>query len=72
MNSLGQFDAQGVFQNLAGTSTAGAGFSVPLEVPSMQRTIQAGETWHFQMWYRDGGGQSNFTDGVSVDFLLLP
>jgi hypothetical protein len=31
----------------------------------------AGDTWHFQGWYRDtpaGSGQSNFTNGLSVTF----
>lgn len=34
-------------------------------VPAM-----SGETWHFQVWYRDpAGGGSNFTDGASLTFL---
>ena len=28
---------------------------------------QAGETWNFQVWFRDGQ-TSNFTNGVSVQF----
>ncbi|MEZ6014578.1 MAG: hypothetical protein R3F49_05650 [Planctomycetota bacterium] len=31
--------------------------------------VTAGETWHFQAWYRDafmGSATSNFTDGISV------
>jgi len=34
-------------------------------------TVQPGETWNYQLWYRDAvGGQttSNFTDAVSVTF----
>jgi len=34
--------------------------------------VAAGETWHFQCWYRDSvGGQavSNFTDGLTLAFL---
>ena len=34
-------------------------------------SIQAGETWNFQGWYRDsigGSATSNFTDGVSILF----
>ncbi len=27
-----------------------------------------GETWNFQAWFRDGSGDSNFTDGVSITF----
>ena len=30
-------------------------------------SIQPGETWHFQAWFRDGR-TSNFTDGVAVAF----
>ncbi|MEZ5974834.1 MAG: hypothetical protein R3E96_08315 [Planctomycetota bacterium] len=34
-------------------------------------TIQAGDTWHFQLWYRDtpaGTGHSNLSNGVSYTF----
>ncbi|MEM6675199.1 MAG: VCBS repeat-containing protein [Planctomycetota bacterium] len=34
-------------------------------------TAQAGETWHFQCWFRDAGvssGASNLTNGLSVTF----
>ncbi len=71
-NSLGQFDASGVLQNVAGTSTIGSGFDVPVTVPiSGSPMILAGQTWHFQCWFRDtpgGPGNSNFTNGLSVDF----
>ena len=32
--------------------------------------VQPGETWHFQVWYRDRnpGPTSNFTDAVSISF----
>ncbi len=29
---------------------------------------QSGQTYHFQAWFRENGGTSNFTDGVSVTF----
>ena len=34
------------------------------------QAIQAGQTWHFQYWYRDslGGPVSNFSDAVGVEF----
>ncbi len=55
--SIGRFDASGTFQNLSGTATSnqGAGFEVPLELPFSPggATIQPGDTWHFQLWYRD-------------------
>lgn len=72
LNSIGSFDGSGVFQNLAGTSTVGSGFDVPSLVPMPGgMTIMAGDTWHFQMWYRDtpaGAGVSNLSNGLSVDF----
>ena len=30
--------------------------------------VQPGDTWFFQLWYRDVGNTSNTTDGVQVDF----
>ena len=73
-NSIGQFDAAGVFQNLVGTatSTGGSGFDVPTTNPIPgQPAIMAGSTWHFQLWYRDtpaGVGQSNLSNGLTVNF----
>lgn len=71
-NSVGQFDASGVLQNLPGTSSTGTGFDVPISVPTTGTPqITAGSTWHFQFWYRDGtagAGTSNFSNGVSVTF----
>jgi hypothetical protein len=35
-------------------------------------SVQPGETWNFQLWYRDaiaGQTTSNFTDAVGVSFL---
>ncbi len=31
-------------------------------------SVQAGETWYFQAWHRENGGQSNFTTGLSALF----
>ena len=68
LNSIGAFDASGVFQNLAGTSSLGSGFDVPFTLPNpLGGTISPGATWNFQLWYRDGAA-SNFSDGVSVTF----
>jgi hypothetical protein len=31
--------------------------------------VAAGETWNFQLWYRDpNGGGANFSDGLSSTF----
>jgi len=40
--------------------------------PNATVSVMAGETWNFQCWYRDtvaSGPTSNFTNGLSVDFL---
>jgi V8-like Glu-specific endopeptidase len=69
MNSVGQFGSGGIFQNLAGTSTSGTGFDVPSNLPTPPGgTITTGSSWHFQLWYRDGAGISNFSDGLEVQF----
>ncbi len=73
-NSIGQFDASNVFQNLVGTatSTGGTGYDVPTQNPIPgQPAIMSGATWHFQLWYRDtpaGVGQSNLSNGLTVTF----
>ena len=69
LNSIGKFDAAGVLQNLAGTSTVGSGFDVLAVLPSPPGgVVVSGATWNFQLWYRDVGGASNFSDGISVTF----
>ena len=74
LNSLGQFDAAGVFQNLVGTSVAGSGFDVPSELPFSPagQTIASGDTYFFQVWYRDqdggGGPSANFSDTIEATF----
>ncbi|MDF1839128.1 MAG: hypothetical protein P1V35_14770, partial [Planctomycetota bacterium] len=72
MNSIGGFDAAGTMINASGTSTTGFGFDVPSMIPdTVPIPIMAGDTWHFQAWYRDtpaGVGQSNFTNGLSAIF----
>ena len=68
-NSLGQFDGGGVLANLSGTSGSGLGFDVPRRVPMTgSPQITSGSTWHFQLWYRDGAGTSNFSNGLTVTF----
>jgi hypothetical protein len=68
LNSIGDFDAGGIFQNMAGTSSMGSGFDVPFNLPTPPSSaISPGTTWHFQLWYRDGVA-SNFSDGVTVTF----
>ncbi len=71
-NSIGRFDASGVLENLASTSSTGFGFDVPSTIPAAgSPAIVAGSTWHFQAWHRDtpaGVGQSNFSNGLSITF----
>jgi hypothetical protein len=68
LSSIGQFDGAGVLQNLAGTSSVGTGFDVPAVLPSPPGgVIAGGDTWYFQLWYRDGAA-SNFSDGIAVTF----
>ena len=67
-NSLGRFEA-GVFVNLSGTSTSGTGFDVPADLPGpINGTITPGQTWNFQLWYRDIGANSNFTNGLAATY----
>ena len=68
-NSLGAFDSNGDLQNLSGTSGTGSGFDVPttLPIPGSPQ-ILVGQTVHFQLWHREPGGQSNFSNGLSVTF----
>jgi hypothetical protein len=69
LNSVGKFNAGGVFESLFGNSTVGTGFDVPATLPAPPGgTIVAGSTWHFQLWYRDLGGVSNFSNGITVTF----
>ncbi len=71
LNSTGQFDGSGVFQNFVGTatSTGGTGFDVPITIPTTgSPTIQPGSTYTFQLWHREAGGQSNFSNGLEVMF----
>jgi hypothetical protein len=76
LNSLAQFDAAGVMQSITGnaTSTGGAGFDVPTELPFSPagQVISPGDTWYFQIWYRDiisvPGDSANFSNTIEVTF----
>jgi hypothetical protein len=76
LNSIGQFDASGVLQNLVGTatSTGGSGFDVPNELPFAPagQVIAPGDTWYFQCWFRDQiampGDSANFSNMIQVVF----
>ena len=69
---LGRYVAPGQVQQ----ASAAGEFSLPIDLtqhPTAAGTVavQAGETWHFQAWYRDTFivfPTSNFTDAVEVHF----
>ena len=66
-NSLGVFaDSGGFIQpTQPGVPT---GFMVPMDLPPPLGTITPGSTWHFQMWHRDRGPTTHFSNGLSVTF----
>ncbi|MCB9913069.1 MAG: hypothetical protein H6827_08755 [Planctomycetes bacterium] len=70
LDSIGQFDTSGILQNNSNTSTTGSGYDVPLDIPIPGYVmILSGETWNFQLWYRDDNtGISNFSNGLTVQF----
>ncbi|MCP5024296.1 MAG: right-handed parallel beta-helix repeat-containing protein [bacterium] len=71
---IGRFNAFHQIRNTGTTGTIELTLDLgdlPLATGSVP--VQAGETWHFQAWYRDGiptigFNTSNFTDGVSITF----
>jgi len=71
IGDVGRGVGGGIFN--AGLEGAHIGYANLLSMPQPNGPIAvlAGETWHFQAWYRDAvGGQttSNFTDAVAVTF----
>jgi len=63
----------GRFVGQVQSSGVGGTFEVPIDLsalplPTGHVPAQAGETWHFQAWYRDANPAvtSNFTNGLSV------
>ena len=56
-------------------SGASGSFSAAIDLTAIPSTpvhsVAAGETWHFQVWYRDsvlGMPTSNFSDGIQITF----
>ena len=70
--AIGRYAVPGQLQN----SGASGRISLSLDLaqhptPTGFVTVQSGETWYFQGWYRDsfgGGLTSNLTDGIEVTF----
>jgi len=57
-------------------NTGSGSLSMPIDLTSVPTpggpvAVQPGETWHFQLWFRDMNptATSNFTDGLMVTFL---
>lgn len=68
--SLGRFIDQIQSSGAGGTITVAVN-AASLPQPTGPVAIAAGQTWSFQLWYRDSGptgATSNFTDGLTVTF----
>jgi len=73
-NPIGRYVAPGQIKN----SGANGAFGLVLDLDQTPSgnvfvMVAAGETWHFQAWFRDVGPQgqasANFTDGLTLQFL---
>ncbi len=65
--SIGRYSNNIMSSGSAGSITLSIDLTnTPL--PSGPTTIAPGETWNWQMWHRDVGGKSNFSDGISILF----
>jgi hypothetical protein len=66
LNSIGNFNAAGTFE--VPPNSGSTGWDVPVTLPSPPGgSIAPGDTWYFQLWYRDGT-RSNFSNAIQVDF----
>ena len=68
---IGRFSNNVINSGPFGTIALGINLTSLPAPPTFNHTVQAGETWNFQGWYRDvviGMPTSNFTDGISVLF----
>ena len=68
LQSLGQYSNSGTFNNLSNTGYFGYGFMPPSQLPAPLGTIQAGDTWFFQIWHREPNGGSHLSNGVRVQY----
>ena len=68
--SIGRFAGPGQVQVASVQGTAVLGLDLTgLPQPTSSVAAMAGETWHFQAWFRDavaGQATSNFTDGLAL------
>ncbi|MEZ5973826.1 MAG: hypothetical protein R3E96_02970 [Planctomycetota bacterium] len=56
-----------MWRSAVGNSTTASGYLVPDQTP-WGATVTAGLALHFQLWYRDFGGMSNLSNGISLTF----
>jgi len=67
--SIGRFSQQVAFTGAQGTATVDVDLT---DMPTLfgTLTVVAGETWNYQMWYRDynPGATTNYTNPVAVVF----
>ena len=68
LDSLGMFGPSGSFQSLSGNGFFQYGFLPPTDLPNPLGAIQAGDTWYFQLWHREPGGNSHLTNGLAVQY----
>ena len=70
--SLGRFNAPSQILNTGPNGTLSLAIDLTsLPQPNGPVMAVAGESWHFQAWFRDnilGQSTSNFTDGMTIDF----
>jgi len=66
---IGRFNAPHEIRNwgVAGFTTLDVG-TASMPQPMGPIALVAGDTWSFQFWYRDQGGQSNFSNVARVDW----
>jgi hypothetical protein len=60
----------GRFQALVQNSGPAGAIAITVDLTNVPLfgAILAGETWNFTCWYRDVGGNSNFTGGIEIPF----
>ena len=66
---IGRFTGPGQIQSTQGGSTVALSIDlIRLPGPVGSVRVAPGETWYFQLWYRDTGSRTNFTDALRVEF----
>ena len=67
--AIGRLHASSGFATAWGEGAASVDLT-QLNQPTSSVAVQAGETWHFQAWYRDisGAGGNNFTSSIAITF----